>query len=283
MRDARPPLHNLDLASPAGAGSAPVFHVALRLEGERCLVVGGGPVAARKAASLLAAAAHVVLVAPSVGREVRDLQAVHGEPALVVEQRRYRAGEAAASGEEDEDGGGGGGDGGDSGDGGAGRTGREEGGSRERAPRYRLVVTATGVPEVDRQVSLDAQGGGVLVNAADQPQWCTFFLPSVARRGDVSVAVSTGGVSPFAASMLRRHLERALGPEVGELVALLGEVRSRVRGALVPTEGLDWESLAGELAPLLRAGRRAEAGAVAGEWCRAVLAPRPAAAMDRGR
>ena len=63
------------------------------------------------------------------------------------------------------------------------------------AASYRLVVTATGVPEVDAAVADDAERAGVWVNSADDPAHCSFILPSVHRDGPVTIAVSTGGAS----------------------------------------------------------------------------------------
>ena len=64
------------------------------------------------------------------------------------------------------------------------------------ASDFRLVVTATGVPEVDGTVYADAEAAGVWVNSADDPEHSSFILPAVHRDGAVTVAVSTGGLSP---------------------------------------------------------------------------------------
>jgi siroheme synthase (precorrin-2 oxidase/ferrochelatase) len=217
-----------------------LFHVALRLEGERCLVVGGGAVAARKAGALLDAGARVTVVARSVGPDLEALAAGATGGQIEVLRRAYRAGEAAA-----------------------GRTsGPAEAAARAgESPGYRLVITATGVPDVDREVSLDARRAGILVNAADDPDQCTWIMPSVARCGDVSVAVSTGGASPYGARWVRERLEPHLGESVAELVALLGRARREIRRTRRPTEGLDWEGLAASLWPLVEAGRSGEAAA----------------------
>lgn len=207
--------------------AAPLFHLALRLEGEPCLVVGAGPIAARKATSLLECGARVTVVAPQVCDQVEQLP-------VVLERRRYRAGEAAA---------------------------------------YRLVVTATGDPAVDREVYLDAQAAGVLVNAADDPASCSFLMPAVLRSGDVSVAVSTAGVSPWLAGWVRRRIGSVVGPEVGELAEIVGEARAAVRGAGRSSEGLDWNGLVeGVLWPLVSGGQIVLARSAAADWVDAVLA-----------
>jgi len=123
------------------------------------------------------------------------------------------------------------------------------------AGRFRLVVTATGVAEVDRAVADDAERAGVWVNSADDPQHCTFILPSVHRDGAVSIAVSTGGASPALASWLRRRLGQAAGPGLGRLAELLEEARRRAQADGRPTASIDWAALLdGDLPRLVAAG-----------------------------
>lgn len=111
------------------------------------------------------------------------------------------------------------------------------------AGRYRLVVTATGVPGVDRAVAADADAAGVWVNSADDPDNCTFVLPSVHRDPPVTIAVSTGGASPALAAWIRRRTGEAAGPGLGTLAVLLEEARRQVRDAGHPTGSVDWRTL----------------------------------------
>ncbi|MHB1853542.1 MAG: precorrin-2 dehydrogenase/sirohydrochlorin ferrochelatase family protein [Acidimicrobiales bacterium] len=125
------------------------------------------------------------------------------------------------------------------------------------AASYRLVVTATGDPEVDGTVFRDAEAAGVWVNAADDPVACSFHLPAVARRGPVSVAVSTGGASPALASWLRDRIETVLGPgsDIEVLAGLLSEARAALQAAGRSTEGANWrEALDSDMLGLIRAG-----------------------------
>ena len=110
------------------------------------------------------------------------------------------------------------------------------------AAAYRLVVAATGSPEVNRAVFADGEAAGVWVNAADDPDNCSFTLPSVMRRGALLVAVSTSGRSPALSSWLRTRLEAALGPEYETLLELLATERDAIRATGRSTEGLDWRS-----------------------------------------
>src|SRR3974390_1118506 len=158
----------------------PLYPVTLRIEGRPCLVVGGGPVAARKAGALLACGASVTVVAPEGYQAVERLGGADrgGVGTLPVLRRPYRAGEAAD---------------------------------------YRLVVTATGRVEVDGAVAADAEAAGIWGNSADDADHFTFLLPSVHRDGSVSVAVSTAGASPALATWLRRRIGAQLGPHLGAL------------------------------------------------------------------
>jgi precorrin-2 dehydrogenase/sirohydrochlorin ferrochelatase len=112
-----------------------------------------------------------------------------------------------------------------------------EGVVEHRARRFRhhdtrgcaLVVAATGVVPVDDAVVAAARRARALVNVVDRPAACDFILPSVLRRGDLQIAVSTGGKSPALAREIRRHLEAEIGDDYGELVARVGRVRARLR------------------------------------------------------
>lgn len=70
---------------------------------------------------------------------------------------------------------------------------------------------------------------GLLVNVADRPELCDFTLPSVLERGDLLVAVSTGGASAALAKHLRLRLEALLPPSLGPLAAALARARERLR------------------------------------------------------
>ena len=163
-----------DRLRPTTDAAPPLFHLALRLEGQRCLVVGGGPIGTRKAESLASCGALVTVVAPEISPALERL-------GVKLKRRPYEA--------SDLDG-------------------------------CRLAVAATGVPGVDRQVYADARERGVLVNAADDPEACEYLVPAVTRLGPVSVAVSTGGLTPYLAGWIKRRIGEVLTPEVGELRGL---------------------------------------------------------------
>jgi siroheme synthase-like protein len=127
---------------------------------------------------------------------------------------------------------------------------------RGEAARYRLVITATGTPELDAGVAADADAAGVWVNSADDSAHCTFLLPAIHRDGPVTVAVSTGGASPALATWLRCQIAAALGEGLGNLAAVLADARRTIQESGRTTESIDWHSiLTGPLLELVRSGR----------------------------
>jgi siroheme synthase-like protein len=125
---------------------------------------------------------------------------------------------------------------------------------------YRLAVVATGDPEVNRAVYLEGEASGVWVNAADDPDNCTFTLPARIRRGPLLVTFATGGHSPALASWLRRRYEPEFGPEYEVLIDLLAEVRAELRKQGRSTEGPGWQqALDSGMLDLIREGDLAEA------------------------
>jgi precorrin-2 dehydrogenase len=124
----------------------------------------------------------------------------------------------------------------------------------------RLVISATGDPDVDGAVYRDAEARGILVNSADDPAHCRATLPSRVRRGPILVTVSTEGRSPAVATWLRRQIEAELGPEHEVLLEVVSEEREAIRSAGRSTEGLDWQrALDSGMLDLIREGRTDEA------------------------
>jgi precorrin-2 dehydrogenase / sirohydrochlorin ferrochelatase len=91
-----------------------------------------------------------------------------------------------------------------------------------------LVIGATDDEAVNGRVAQIARARGIPVNIVDDPTWCDFILPSVVERGDLVIAVSTGGKSPALAKKIREELEGVYGAEYAILLEILGELRDRV-------------------------------------------------------
>lgn len=88
-----------------------------------------------------------------------------------------------------------------------------------------LAVVATSSRSLNERIYREAQRRGVLCNVVDVPDLCDFFYPSIVRRGDLQIAVSTAGQSPSLAQKIRQQLEKQFGPGYAEWVAGLGETR----------------------------------------------------------
>jgi siroheme synthase-like protein len=128
---------------------------------------------------------------------------------------------------------------------------------RGEVASYRLAISATGIAEVDDQVSQDARATGIPVNVADVPDRCTFTLPAIVRRGDVQVAVSTNGRSPILAGWLRDRIADGLPDALPALVDVLSEARAELRASGRSSEVPGWrEALAAGLLDLVAAGDR---------------------------
>jgi precorrin-2 dehydrogenase / sirohydrochlorin ferrochelatase len=91
-----------------------------------------------------------------------------------------------------------------------------------------LAVAGTDVPEVNRAVFAGAQQRGVLTNAVDDPPYCDFYFPSIVKRGDLQIAISTAGESPALAMQLRKELNEQLPRDLGPWLAELGRLRREV-------------------------------------------------------
>jgi siroheme synthase-like protein len=88
-----------------------------------------------------------------------------------------------------------------------------------------LVVTVGQPPGVVQSIWEETRGRNVLVNSLDDVPHCDFIAPSVVRRGDLAVAISTGGRAPALAVRLRQRLERDLGPEHARFLEIAGTLR----------------------------------------------------------
>jgi precorrin-2 dehydrogenase/sirohydrochlorin ferrochelatase len=127
----------------------------------------------------------------------------------------------------------------------------------------RLVIAATDQPDVNRQVADDARDRGILCNVIDQPAAGDFTLPSVVRRGDLVLTVSTSGQSPALSRHLRKVLEGRFGNEYEVFLRIMGAVRRRLlaceKDPATRRELFD-RLVAADLPEAIREGRRDEVG-----------------------
>ena len=94
--------------------------------------------------------------------------------------------------------------------------------------RQKLIFAATGDPALNRRIAAAARRARILVNVAAPPEAGDIQIPSVVRRGRLSIAISTGGASAALAAALRVRLERTIGPEWTGWLNLLEQTRRRI-------------------------------------------------------
>jgi precorrin-2 dehydrogenase/sirohydrochlorin ferrochelatase len=91
-----------------------------------------------------------------------------------------------------------------------------------------LVISATDDPTTQTEVAAIAASKNILVNTVDKPELCSFIVPAILRRGDITIAISTSGRSPSLAAELRARLDRVLTDEFARTAKVLGAVRQEV-------------------------------------------------------
>ncbi|MGE0872401.1 MAG: bifunctional precorrin-2 dehydrogenase/sirohydrochlorin ferrochelatase [Kofleriaceae bacterium] len=165
----------------------PVYPVFLRIAGEPVVLVGGGTVAAGKLDGLLAAAARVTVVAPSIAPAIRTRD-------VTIVERAFEPSDLDVA---------------------------------------RFVIAAA-TPEVNREVAAAARARNLFVNAVDDVRAASAFLGGVVRRGDVTVAISTGGAAPALAGMLREALDAILPAELERWVDVATAARAEWKQTGVP-------------------------------------------------
>ncbi|HEV3208568.1 MAG TPA: bifunctional precorrin-2 dehydrogenase/sirohydrochlorin ferrochelatase [Terriglobales bacterium] len=99
-----------------------------------------------------------------------------------------------------------------------------------------LVIAATSSREVNELIFREARRRNILCNVVDDPEHCDFYYPAVVRRGNLQIAVSTNGLSPALAQRIRRELQEQFGPEYGEWLAHLGQIRRELFASAIDPE-----------------------------------------------
>lgn len=121
-----------------------------------------------------------------------------------------------------------------------------------------LVIAATDDRAVNQRVSEVAKVRGIPVNVVDQPDLCTFIMPSIIDRSPVTIAVSTGGRSPVLARLIRARLETLIPSGYGRLAKLVATFRDQVKQTFKhpPRRRQFWEEvLQGRIAELVYSGQ----------------------------
>jgi precorrin-2 dehydrogenase / sirohydrochlorin ferrochelatase len=165
------------------------------IRGKKCIIVGGGEVAARKAERLLNCGAKVFVISPKLSPEVAALK-----------EKNILCHIAAQYSDDLIDG-------------------------------AALIIGATDDEKINARISSDARSRNIPVNIVDDPAKCDFILPSLVQRGDLAIAIGTGGNSPALARHLREELESKYGREYEIFLNILGNLRVK----MVKNEGMGKE------------------------------------------
>jgi precorrin-2 dehydrogenase / sirohydrochlorin ferrochelatase len=125
---------------------------------------------------------------------------------------------------------------------------------------FAVAFVATDDRALSAAVFAEARSRGIWVNCADDPSHCDFISPAVIRRGELSVALSTGGASPASARALREELESYLSEEFAQLVQTASEVRRELRLRSIQASPEAWNrALNGDFRRLIYEGKAIEA------------------------
>ena len=171
----------------------PLYPVFLKLHQLQLLIVGAGEVGFEKLSFILKSSpdAKVTMVAPWISEEIKKLLEEKEAHFVQFRNREFQP--------EDIDG-------------------------------HDLVIAATNIKALNKEVRKQAKQRGKLVNVADTPDLCDFYLGSIVTRGNLKVAISTNGQSPTFAKRFRQLLEEILPEESNALLSNLHEIRNRLKG-----------------------------------------------------
>ncbi len=195
----------------------PIF---INIRQRKCIVIGGGAVAARKISLLRKAGADVHVISPVLCDEL----ALLAEKGVITHLAREF--------------------------------------QNDDLDDCALVIAATDDRAVNENISQLANARNLPVNVVDNPDLCSFIMPSIIDRSPVQIAVSTGGASPVLARMIRTRLEGLIPASYGRLGALVEGFRDKVKAAFpnVEMRRTFWENiLGGSVAELVFAGHDEEA------------------------
>ena len=198
------------------------FPFFLQLDQLPCLIVGGGSVAERKLDLLIKAKADITVISLEFSDYILDLAKTHNIRCIKKEYSNKILEEN----------------------------------------KYNFVISATNDVSLNERVAKDCKKYNIIVNVVDQPEICDFIFPSILERGDITVAVSTGGASPVLARVLRTKLETMVPGSYGKLAEIVSANRIKVREKMkkFSSNKIFWEKmLNGKFLELVLSGKIDEA------------------------
>lgn len=115
-----------------------------------------------------------------------------------------------------------------------------------------LVIAATDNPEIQKEIFKEAEEKRIFCNVVDVPELCSFIVPSTIRRGLLTIAISTSGVSPAVARRLRETLEEIIGEEYVLYLKLMKDLRKQILNLNLSPEEKEKKLQKLALAPISR-------------------------------
>ena len=171
----------------------PLYPVFLKLHQLQMLIIGAGKVGHEKLAFILKSSpdAVITIIATQISDQVIELLEKYPEHKVTVIQRPFEVSDVE---------------------------------------NYDLIIAATDINKLNVEIQKAAKTAGKLVNVADTPQLCDFYLGSIVTRGSLKVAISTNGQSPTFAKRFRQMLEEVLPNDVNQLLQNLKDIRDQLKG-----------------------------------------------------
>lgn len=169
-----------------------LYPIFLRLDKIKVLLIGAGEVGLEKLHFMLKSSpnAHVTIIAPEIRKEILDMQSSTHYNIKIIEKKF----------------------------------------EKDDVFPHDIIIAATNIKELNQQVHYEAKHQGKLVNVADTPELCDFYMGAIVTRGDLKVAISTNGKSPTFAKRFRQWLEEILPESTDNLIQQLHQIRNNLKG-----------------------------------------------------
>lgn len=164
------------------------FPFLIDIEGKKCVIVGGGSVAFRKAEMMISFGAEVMLVAPDICNRLELLDREKNK--LIICRRIFR---------------------------------------EDDLQEADIVIAATNDEEVNTYISGLCYERKILINVVDVKEECSFIFPAVIKRENMLIAVSSGGNSPAATTIIKKKIEENFPDYYGKMTKKLGNYREYIK------------------------------------------------------
>lgn len=168
-----------------------LFPVFIKLENLRVLIIGGGNVGLEKLQAVMQNSPGASVKLVSATINEKILKLIKGHPNVAIEQRNYTINDM-----DDAD----------------------------------IVIAAVNDIKTSEQIRDDAHKKGKLVNVADKPELCDFYLSSVVKKGNLKIAISTNGKSPTIAKRLKEVINNLIPDEVDDVLENMQLIRNNING-----------------------------------------------------